>query len=215
MNIAAQSVDALTLSVAAHKDEPELTKLLEDSYRLSPDFTVHDETYFQDHFSGRGAVLIARSEGQLIGTMRANLISCSADVNCEDEGMLADALVPALFLSRAATVRDNRAKGVNSMMRLYCIEAALELGLKSMVGFIYQSAPRTRLMAELGYVFIPFTARSTAVFTDHSLQLFASLCLKKSGETALAYLRSRLGEQGCQMTWDGGSVSDALLTREW
>jgi hypothetical protein len=205
------AVDILTISIATQEDGPELTALLEESYRLSPDFTVRDEGYFRDHFSKRSAVLIARAEGQLLGTMRANLISCTADLACEDEGLLTRNLVPAIYLSRAATVRSSRTRGVNSMLRMYCIEAALELNLASMVGFVYHNASRTRLMAELGYSFTPLKSPGNALRDYHAQCLFAKMDLKKSAELSLRILREQISQSRRQVTWQGRLIAEVLL----
>ena len=211
MNTAASDVDVLILSSATLGDGPDLTRLLKTSYQSNSDFTVRDEAYFQDHFSGRSVVLTARSEGQLIGTMSASLISCSADLGYEDEGMLTTALVPALYLSRAATVSGGRTSGINSLMRLYCIEAALELGLQSIVGFVYQEASRTRLMAALGYSFSPLSSGSNSVREYHSQCLFATLLLKTAGKFALDSLRDQCSQSGKNVKWQSIPLADALI----
>jgi hypothetical protein len=207
-----QRIDTVTISVATLGDGPELTQLLRDCYRQSSDFTIRDDSYFTNHFDGRSVVLAARSDGVLLGTMKATLISCSSDLNSEDEEMLTSELTPALFLSRAATVQHSRARGVNSLMRLFCLEAALELQLKSLVGFVYRDAPRTRLMADLGYSFTEFRASGNSVFTDHSQHLFAFLALDQCGNSAVRALRLQTAQQGGLMAWDGEAISEALLT---
>lgn len=156
-------------------------------------------------------MLTARSEGQLIGTMRASLISCSADLGYEDEGMLTTGLVPALCLSRAATVSGRRTSGVNSLMRLYCIEAALERGLQSIVGFVYQGASRTRLLATLCYSFSPLSSGGNSVREYHSQCLFATLLLKTAGKSALDSLREQCSQSGRNVKWQSTLLGDALI----
>lgn len=214
MNANVRKLGALAVSIAKPSDGPELTLLLQDSYRLSTDFTVREDSYFHDHFSGRSAVVLVRSGGELLGMMRASLISCSADLAFEDEDKLSNELAPAIYLSRAATVRDGRIRGVNSMMRLYCIEAAIELGLKSVVGFVYQDASRTKLMSALGYSFSHLSSKGNAVLTDHSQCLFAQLSLKECGDSGLHTLRTQIARSETIVTWEGASIADTLIAHE-
>lgn len=211
LNPTTEAVAILTVAVATPSDCTEVTELLRDSYSRSPDFIVQEDSYFEDHFAGRCAVLIVRSEGQLISTMRANLISCSADIGYEDQGRLTDQLVPALHLSRAATIRDSHTRGVNSMMRLFCLETALSLGLQSLTGYVYQEASRTRLMSELGYRFSALSDEASPCFSDRTQGLFASLLLAESGQMALSVLRSQPINRQYSVVWEGNSLERELL----
>jgi hypothetical protein len=141
----------IVLSIATRQDADDLTSLLRTAYSGVSDFTVKTDEYFEEHFSPGSAVLLAHSGEELIGTMRVTVIRSSLDLNGDDKGHLTQTLCPAFLLSRAATVRDKRAKGLNSLLRLLCLEAAIELRAASVIGFVYQDAPRVRLMTELGY----------------------------------------------------------------
>lgn len=206
-----QTINPLTICLANQGDKLELTQLLDDCYRVNGDCTIKDVRYFSDHFKGRRAVLIARVEGQIVGSMTATLISCSADLECDDEDQLSKDLIPALCLSRAATRRNDRTRGVNSILRMYCIEAARELGLASLVGFVYQDAARTRIMAKLGYSFTPLKSLENAMILYNSQLLFAKLPLKDSAETSVRLLRDQISESKNQGNWEGISLADALI----
>ena len=201
----------LIISVATPSDGSELTRLLQDAYRQSTDFTMQSDTFFHEHFKERTAVVIARVGLNLLGTMRADLILGSEDLSYEDEGFLLPDMVPALLLCRAATVSDHRASGLNSVMRAYCIEAAMSFGLQSVIGEVYRNAPRTKLMAELGYSFFPLKAQCDVDRTYHSECLFATLAIKQAGASALDILRSRNSKLERRTTWLGPSLADVLI----
>jgi hypothetical protein len=214
MTVLTPAEDMLTVAVATPSDGLDLTQILTDSYRRSSDFTMQSEQFFLDNFKERSAVLTCRVNGVLVGTMRADLISSPADLAYEDEGFLMPDMVPALLLCRAATLSDRRARGVNSILRAYCIEAALKLSLRSLVGEVYRSAPRTRLMAELGYSFYPLKATSDAVRTYQSECFFAHLDLGNFGASALSALRTRNAELKFPVRWVGPSLAECLIRDE-
>ena len=205
------NLEDLIVSVATPSDGPELTRLLQDAYGQSTDFTMQSDTFFHEHFKERTAVVIARVGLSLLGTMRADVILGSEDLSYRDEGFLLPEMVPALLLCRAATVSDHRASGLNSVMRAYCIEAAMSLGLQSVVGEVYRNAPRTRLMAELGYSFFPLKAQCDGDRTYHSECLFATLAVKQTGASALSILRSRNAKLDRRSVWVGPSLADTLI----
>ena len=88
-------------------------------------------------------------------------------------------------------------------MRLYCLEAAIALGMKSVIGIVYQDAPRTRLMVRLGYELKPVARSEDSEHRYISQCLFAYLHLKSSGHTAIETLRAQVGTAERKVAWTG------------
>lgn len=133
---------------------------------------------------------MARSRGVILGTMRATRLSNPGETGHDDGGHFVKELCPALYLSRAATKADRRAKRINSLMRLYFTEAAIELGLGGIVGFLYQGASRAMLMSRMGYRFFQLHAKSKPQLRYESRCLFARLSLDTLGISATKTFRS-------------------------
>jgi hypothetical protein len=204
--------DEIVVAVAQRSDESELTALLREGFSKNRDVTVIDSAFFVDHFYGRSAVVVARSGALLLGTMRATLVSNPREMgHFDDEGHFLNELRPALYLSRAATKLDSLSKGINSIMRLYCTEAAINLGLRGVVGFVYQGASRTKLMSRMGYSFFPLRAEGNLQLKYESPCLFARLPLEKLGKSAIATLRSEVANSGKNVRWAGPTIAETLL----
>src|SRR5260370_29709530 len=64
---------------------------------------------------------------------------------------MAPACFPAVVVGRAATAQARTGRGLNSVLRWYCLTAARDLGFRSALGLAYQGAPRMRTMEAMGY----------------------------------------------------------------
>lgn len=211
MSLGTHLAESLSISVAHQKELVQLTDLISHSYARTPDFSVHNHRNLSASIGTKGAVLGARLDGRIVSTMSAALIYSPADMDFEDEGCLEPQMVPALHLSRAATIEEIRISGLNSIMRFFCIKAAIQLQLRTVVGTVFADAPRTRLMKELGYRFVPLEGHGDRVMTYQSQCLFAALDLEQSGESAMRLLTTRYPALRFPSDlWTGPELSDAL-----
>jgi hypothetical protein len=196
------------MRLASSRDATDLTRLIATTYRLNDDFQVHNESYYTDHFGASRAVMVAEADGELVATMRADYVANTSDLLQEDEGHARIQDMPGILLCRAATVSDRRFRALNSAMRVYALEAALAAGVNSLLGFVHEDAPRTRLMRQIGYHFFPLAATGNPHLSYKSKCFFCRLDLKKDGNEALGYLRHGAAEALDVFRWSGGALAD-------
>jgi hypothetical protein len=105
----------------------------------------------------RTTVLVAQGQdGALLSTTRGVIVHDGREADdalgCLNE--LPVSLFPALLLGRGATRQLAGGAGLHSLLRYHFIHAAAQANLGAMLGIVYEGAPRTRLMAALGYDFV-------------------------------------------------------------
>jgi hypothetical protein len=141
-------------------------------------------------------VMVAENQGQLVSTMRGEIIKdltvlekkleCPWDFPLEIE-------MPVLLLSRAATLSTYRSAGLNLVLRYWFLRFAIENNIRFVVGTFVAGSPRENSLREMGYQFFTnkfgwqqSTYRSTQPVT------VVALDMKNNGDQALAYCLKRV-----------------------
>jgi len=89
-----------------------------------------------------------------VSTMRGSVLKNSDEAKAEFEcSVPASVKFPALLLARGATRGDFQGIGLNSALRYHFLSFTVGTRIQSIVGVVNVGAPRTRVMARLGYEF--------------------------------------------------------------
>jgi hypothetical protein len=180
-----------------------LTKLISTALMNSPDFEVLRTHYLSDHF-GPNRHLLGVWEGDLlISTMRADVVYNPEFFEGGKRQVALSAKYPALYLCRGATAPERQFAGLNSLLRYYCIEAAQQVGVKSILGHVFKSAARTSLMRSLGYEMTETGETADSNLRHKTPAMFAILDLDKRGLDALSMLRESCQDSLEVFPWNG------------
>lgn len=144
----------LRVFVAGDKHVEEIVRLRQACYRTSPSFSWFDEHALEWTETDRAAVVLAVAlEDRIVATTRAT---------CRPDRSAVEAFIgysienvpprfPALIAGRSATDPSHTRLGLTAVMRHAIVRQAMRLGLASIVGVVYESAPRVRSMVVHGY----------------------------------------------------------------
>ena len=141
---------------ATPSDQTAIGMLRIQEFKRANEFSLaKPECLLWDQCDEENVVLTALDGPHAVSTMRAVLVRNSAQAQqCLQCTVSGEILYPAVVLNSGATHLDYRGIGLNSALRYYVLEAAARDGIKTIVGPIYQGAPRTGFMQRLGYEFL-------------------------------------------------------------
>jgi len=208
----AASRGRIVLAEPSHGNE--VTSLLRQSYGNSLDFVVTDEAHFALAFDGARIVLVVIYDDIVISTMQLKVAMKPSDLDHAHEVQLREAYFPGLYLQRAATAKDKRFSNLNSLLRLYCIEASITVGIRSLFGLVFYNGPRVRTMQSIGYELTPIKATSEPFLQYKSPCLFARLDVDANGASAASILRGRIDEDFRKsFNYDNETLREAIAAR--
>jgi hypothetical protein len=143
---------------ATRSDAADVTALRLNCYRSTESFVLlQPDAVSWGPADDQNIVLVAQaSEGVLLSTTRAVMVSDGREA-ADAMGCLSAlpaSLFPAVLLGRGATPQVAGGAGLHSLLRYHFIRAALDSNVGSLLGMVYEGAPRTRLMTTLGYEFV-------------------------------------------------------------
>ena len=139
---------------ATRDDAPEINSLRLAEYSRAKEFTLVEPALLTwNERDDQDVVLAAWDERRhAISTMRGGIARDRRQAEDKLKCTLADDyLFPSLILDRAATSKDHRGGGLNSALRYYFFFSILGLPVFSVLGAVYEHAPRVKTMEELGY----------------------------------------------------------------
>ncbi|MBJ7311456.1 hypothetical protein ACFOLJ_22305 [Rugamonas sp. CCM 8940] len=190
-------IDEGTIAQASRADAAEIENLRLSCYRAAREFELLQPAALAwDAADDANTVLIARSNsGQLLSTTRGSLV---ADAQTAEQAMgcsneLPDAVFPSLLLGRGATLHAKGGAGLHSLLRYHFLLAASGSTVQSLIGMVYAGAPRTRLMAGIGYEFFQPNQVWDPEVRAHSPNLIAVLERDRFA-AALNQLEATLGD---------------------
>jgi hypothetical protein len=180
--------------------------LRRDHYPVASEFqALTAQVYAWTESDRRGVVLaVWDASGAALSTMSGIVATGRAAAEVEFECTLSDepGRFPALVLSRSATRVDQRARGLNSLLRYYFIEAAQRAGLASTLSIFFQGAPRLPLLGRLGYEFTVLPGVTWESVRPHDSPLLG--CLRRERMTAACgILQELLGDSLKRYPWRG------------
>ena len=139
------------------KDRDQINALRIREYSHSDDFILlKPEKLLWGDSDDRNVVLGAwNGSGRMVSTMRAVLaVDRETAMNCVACTVPDYVGFPAVVFDRAATDTGYRKLGLNQAIRYHLLACVIENGIKTILGPVYQGAPRTVFMKMLGYEFV-------------------------------------------------------------
>lgn len=203
----------LTVRVVAEDDFERVDELRIASYRRATWFTLKDGERIRCARDLPHSRVIAVYDGDRpVSTICQTLALAPAEAISLLEMDVSPAAqdFPALVISRAATADGYTGLRLNHVLRWYTLHAALADGIESILGGHARGTPNLRVMAELGYRFIPArnsTMSQVEVNTEHVM----SYLPRADFVAAIGRLEALLGESLRQVQWQGPKLSFA----EW
>ena len=143
----------LTIRYATSADSDRLTNFRISQFKTAKEFEILD---LKSLSKQSGAVYIVELDGELISTMQFEVVS-----NYDNLQILTHTHVPkqfnlfnTVYLSKAATTKEHRNSGLNSILRkLTLISFLNDASINSLTGIAHENAPRVHLIEKLGYKF--------------------------------------------------------------
>lgn len=192
--------------VATLADAKAVGDLRRNEYLASPEFQWSAQEFLDSLKWGaadnEGLVCGVWDGARLVATMRAQVIQTRDDAPAEISGMSVPGDIdvwPAFILRAAATAREYRQLGLNSLLRLHFLEAMMKSDLRYLLGYVAIGAPRTRLMQELGFEFLH--RQDDDPLHPSAPMALAWLDLKSQGPRAADHLRRMLSIEFDLFPW--------------
>jgi len=136
------------------RDADSVARLRRAAYAEAAEFVVADPASLGwARADTMGLVLGVSTASELVSTMRGTILVDREDAvhTMECEFDVDRVSFPALLLGKGATVAGCQARGLHSVLRYLFLDAAAAVGIATVLGIVYEGAPRTSLMARLGY----------------------------------------------------------------
>ena len=189
----------LNIRIANMNDHERVANFRIEQYKTAKEFKIVDIDALTRQ---RGKVLLIELDGNIVSTMQMEIVE-----NRESFNIIETAFIPADFfaypttyLSKAATLREFRNVGLNSLLRKLVIEDALEMeDILSITGTAYENAPRIHLLTKLGYDIVEIPP-DVNYAKPIGKELF--LCLKRDKcQLALQLLNAEIEELEDHFDW--------------
>jgi hypothetical protein len=158
---------------ATRADAAEIFSLRLSEFMRAEEFRLAEPTILVwNERDDRDAVLAAwDGSGEPISTMRGGIARSKQEAEERIKCVLPhEYAFPSLLLDRGATKEEHRGKALNSALRYYFFRAILGLPVRSVLGVVYEKAPRVNTMMSLGYsLFAPAQIRQTHLLPNRPL----------------------------------------------
>lgn len=187
--------------------ENEINTLRMQAYAKASQFSVDLSTLKWKTSDDESFILAVETNGQLVSTMRGEVISEISLLETKLECAWNFPLkidMPILLLSRAATLSSHRSVGLNLILRYWFIQFAITHHIKFVIGTFVSGSPRENTLREMGYQFFEnklgwqnSTYRSILPIT------VVVLDLRTQGEKALRFCLDRLPNEINEYAFDG------------
>lgn len=185
----------------------EIDELRMQAYAKASGFAVDLTTLHWKQSDDESFIMAAESDGQLISTMRGEIISDLTLLEKKLECPWTFPLVlemPILLLSRAATCFSYRDVGLNLVLRYWFIRFAMAHQIRFLIGTFVTGSPREKTLQDMGYQFFE-NELGWQQSTYRSLRpvTVVALDLKRQGEQALHYCIERMSTNVDHYEFDG------------
>jgi hypothetical protein len=151
------STDGLITLVRGKEQIAAIEALRKEAYERAQEFQVaRKEAWSWTDADAKGLVLaVWDREGRALATMRGIFAPNRTEAQNQLECIvpLPPASFPTLVLEKAATDGRIAQRGLNSLLRYVFIETAIQHKLGSVIGAVFEGAPRNKTLVKLGYQF--------------------------------------------------------------
>ena len=192
---------------ATFDDQSAISLLRIQEFKRANEFKlVKPECLLWDRHDEENVVLGAWDGPEPVSTMRAVLVRNSAQATQSLQCTVpAQISYPAIVLNSGATQLGYRGTGLNSALRYYVLEAAIWDKIKTIIGPIYQGAPRTNFMQKLGYVFMTPTKSWQNKLSPKKVRMLALLKEARFHQAAML-IKTRRADILREFPWSGEPI---------
>jgi hypothetical protein len=197
------------IRIATRADADAVYRLRLEAYAASREFRLtRPELLLWDEHDDDGIVLVAcDASGTMLSTTRGGVVSNVAEaedaLTCSVP--LPSSAFPALVLGKGATRRGAGSGGLHSALRYHFLDGVRDSNLGSVLGLVYEGAPRTNLMRRLGYRF-ERPARFWDPEADALKQPLLAVLDRDRVDAACAELLAELGDLLERFPWAGERI---------
>lgn len=144
------------VSFASQNDHRKIVELRKAEYASADGYSVDLETLNWSHVDEQSYVMVIKENDKILATMRGEVIKdlsvVEKKIECPWDFDLSLKL-PTMLLSRAATDKSYRGKGLNLALRYFFIEFAKKNHLSTVMGTFVADSPREQSLRHMGYRF--------------------------------------------------------------
>lgn len=147
----------LTVRMSTREDAPELNIFRIKQFSDSKEFELRSSDLLNNnHGDTLVAEMCINEKKRIVSAMQLELFKNKneflVNYNPYYDFKELPLCYPSIYISKVATETSLRKIGLNSYLRLLTIkEIAINVGIKSLTGIVFEGASRVRLMKELGY----------------------------------------------------------------
>lgn len=168
------------------------------AYSVADGYTVDLSTLNWKDSDNDSFVMVAKHQGQIVATMRGEVINDSALVEKKLEcpwDFSAPLELPALLLSRAATEKSHQAQGLNLLLRYWFLKFAVFHKIPLVIGTFVSGSPRQNTLSNMGYDFFENKLGwQQSTYRSHRSVIVAVLNLQQNQENALNYCQQQFAQ---------------------
>ncbi|MBC8440580.1 MAG: hypothetical protein H8D87_12995 [Deltaproteobacteria bacterium] len=142
------------IRIASEKDHDKITDLRLTEFSRSKDFKLlkPELLKWNEIDDNNNVIEVLHKGNEVIATIRVipvfNKKQATHVLECDLPVKIS---FPALVFNSAVTKKSYQGKGLNQILRYYCLIAAIDHDINTVMSPIYQTAPRIKFMKKLGY----------------------------------------------------------------
>lgn len=194
--------------VASAKDSDQISNLRLTEYQSSKDFILVNSIFLEWGGNDKNCPVISvwNEEDEVIATILLTPVkNTQSAIEIIEYNLPTEISFPALVFSKAATKKSYRKKGLNQLLRYYCIKAALDYNINSLLSPVFKQAPRIAFMKEMGYQFYTPLETSQTKLIPVSIRKLAVLERSKM-EYAIKIIEKKIPNLIKEYPWQGESI---------
>jgi hypothetical protein len=204
------------VGLAGPADQVAVNALRFETYSAAPEFRLMRPDLLAWEAHDPSCIVLGGWDdaGRLVATIQCRVAGSAAHAEAMIGASvdMAAACFPAVVMGRAATAPGRTGRGLNSVLRWYCLTAARDLGFRSALGLAYQGAPRMRTMEAMGYN-LRQPARVWDPEVEPKVPPILAFLHHADFDAALDYLWPLAGEQVAACPWQGPTLSLDLFEK--
>jgi hypothetical protein len=141
--------------ISVSRESAAIYDLRLQAYIRAPEFELLQPETLQWRRADENGIVLSAYEvsGEPLATTSVTIVpnKRAAEEIMECRWIGGEELFPAMLLGKGATQKHLHKGGLHSVIRYYLLKCAEQLPFKSVLGIVYESAPRTNLMRKIGY----------------------------------------------------------------
>ena len=177
-----------------------------EAYESSEQFKTLNFSYLEwDDVDDIAIVLgVFNEKDELLASLRGEIIKTRSDAEKKLHYTLPTdkELFPGILLGRGATLRSERNKGYNSLLRYYFLGLGIDFPFKSMFASVFEKAPRVGLLRDMNYKFTIPDDSDDSEIEVLTCEYFVSL-ERKSFLPSFQFLQNKFKETIDEHPWEG------------